>query len=129
MDVFSTHGAFSWSELMTNDVEGARRFYGNLFGWGTKTMDMPNGPYTTCQVGESSVAGIMKIPAEAAAMPPQWGVYVTVDDVEATVAKAVSLGGKVVMPPWDVPNVGRMAVIEDPQGASLSIIKYAAPSG
>lgn len=129
MDVFSTHGAFSWSELMTTDVEAARRFYGTLFGWGTKTMDMAGGPYTTCQVGENSVAGIMKIPADAGGMPPQWGVYVTVNNVEETIGKAVSMGGKVVMPPMDVPNVGRMAVLQDPQGANLSIIKYAMPSG
>lgn len=125
MDVYNTHGAFSWSELMTTDVEGARKFYSTLFGWTVKTMDMPDGPYSTCQVGETSVGGMMKIPAKAAGMPPQWGCYVTVDNVEETIGKAVSMGGKVVMPPMDVPNVGRMAVIQDPQGASLSIIKYA----
>ena len=128
MDVYNTHGAFSWSELMTTDVEGARKFYGALFGWTVKTMDMPSGPYSTCQVGETSVGGMMKIPADAAGMPPQWGCYVTVNDVEATTSKAVSLGGKVVMPAMDIPNVGRMAVIQDPQGACLSIIKYAMPA-
>jgi predicted enzyme related to lactoylglutathione lyase len=128
MDIFNTHGAFSWAELMTTDAEAAREFYTKLFGWGSKSMDMPNGQYTTLQVGETSVAGLMKIPADSAGMPPNWGCYVTVDDVEATCAQVKKLGGSVVMPPFEVPSVGRMAVIKDPQGAVLSVITYAAPS-
>jgi uncharacterized protein len=128
MDVFSTHGAFSWCELMTTDPEAAREFYTKLFGWGSKAMDMPTGQYTTLQVGETSVAGLMKIPAEAAGVPPNWGAYVTVDDVDAVCARANQLGGSVVIPAFEVPSVGRMAVIKDPQGAVLSVITYAAPS-
>jgi hypothetical protein len=129
MDVWKTHGAFSWCELMTTDVEAAKRFYSKLFGWGTKQFDMPDGPYTTLQVGEDSVGGIMKIPADAPAMPPHWGCYVTVERVEDTVAAAQSLGGKLLVPVMDVPGVGRMAVLQDPQGAVLSVITYATPSG
>jgi uncharacterized protein len=129
MDVYNTHGAFSWSELLTTDVEGARSFYTALFGWTVKTMDMPNSPYSTCQVGESAVGGMMKIPPMASGMAPQWGCYVTVKSVEETLAQVISLGGKVIAAPMDIPNVGRMAVIQDPQGASLSIIKYAMPVG
>jgi predicted enzyme related to lactoylglutathione lyase len=124
MDVFSTHGAFSWSELLTSDPAAAKAFYARLFGWGTKDMAMPSGAYTTCQVGDNSVAGIMKTPAAAAGMPPAWGVYITVDDVEATILEAEKMGGTVVAPPMDVAGVGRMAVLRDPQGASFSIIKY-----
>lgn len=87
-------------------------------------MEMPNGNYTTVQVGEASVGGIMRIPAEAQGMPPSWGVYVTVDNVDETLARAEKLGGTVVMPPMDVPGVGRMAVVRDPQGATLSVITY-----
>ena len=82
MDVFTTPGAFSWSELLTTDPAAAKAFYSKLFGWSTKDMQMPSGAYTTCQVGEESVAGIMQVPAEAAGMPPMWGVYVTVADVD-----------------------------------------------
>jgi predicted enzyme related to lactoylglutathione lyase len=128
MDVFKTHGAFSWCELMTTDPEAAREFYTQLFGWGSKAMDMPNGTYTTLQVGEASVAGLMKIPADAAGMPPTWGCYVTVDDVDATCRKVEQLGGKVCVPVMELPSVGRMAVIQDPQGATLSIISYAMPA-
>ena len=60
----------------------------------------------------------------AAGMPPTWGAYVTVDDVEATVAQAEKLGGKICIPPTDIPTVGRFAVIQDPQGAMLSVITY-----
>lgn len=129
MDVFNTHGAFSWCELMTTDPEAAREFYTKLFGWGSKAMDMPNGRYTTLQVGETSVAGLMKLPADAPpGMPPYWGCYVTVADVDATCKQAQQLGGKVLVPVMDVPTVGRMAVIQDPQGAVLSVITYAMPA-
>lgn len=128
MDVFNTHGAFSWCELMTTDPEAARTFYTQLFGWGSKAMEMPNGTYTTLQVGEASIAGMMKIPDESQGMPPNWGCYVTVSDVEATCARATQLGGKVLVPVMEVPTVGRMAVIQDPQGAMLSVITYAPPT-
>lgn len=124
MDVFTTHGAFSWFELMTTDPEGARDFYTQLFGWGSKDMEMQNGRYTTLQVGETSVAGMMKIPDDSPGMPPNWGCYVTVKDVDATCTRVTQLGGKVVMPVFEVPTVGRMAVIQDPQGAVLSVITY-----
>lgn len=128
MDVYNTPGAFSWSELMTSDPTAAGKFYSAVFGWNLKTMDMASGPYTTFQVGDVSVGGLMKIPAEAAGMPPLWGCYVTVANVEDTIRKVEAAGGKVVAPPMDIPSVGRMAVIADPQGATLSIIKYAMPS-
>jgi predicted enzyme related to lactoylglutathione lyase len=129
MDVFTTPGAFSWSELQTTDPEGAKIFYGKLFGWSTRDRETPNGKYTTCQVGEQSVAGIVKMPADAPSMQPAWGCFVTVKDVDETLALAASLGGRTVMSPTDVPGVGRMAVLQDPQGALLSIITYAMPSG
>ena len=128
MDVFTTPGAFSWSELITPDPEGAKIFYSKLFGWSTRDREMANGKYTTCQVGEQSVAGIMKTPADAPSMPPAWGCYVTVQDVDATLAQASSLGGRTIMPPTVVQGVGRMAVLQDPQGAVLSIISYAPPT-
>jgi predicted enzyme related to lactoylglutathione lyase len=124
MDVYKTHGAFSWSELMTTDVDAAKSFYMSLFGWGARDMAMPSGNYTTMQVGEASVGGVMKIPAEAEGMPPNWGVYVTVNNVDETLGRVAQLGGKVVMPPMEVPGVGRMAVVSDPQGATFSVITY-----
>lgn len=124
MDAMKTHGAFGWSELMTTDAKAATEFYGGLFGWKIETMDMGTGPYHVLKVGDKAVGGIMKWPAEAGQMPPMWGCYVTVDDVDATAKKCTSLGGKVVMPPTDIPTVGRFAVIQDKQGATLNIITY-----
>ena len=128
MDVFTTPGAFSWSELITPDPESAKIFYSKVFGWSTRDREMPNGTYTTCQVDQHSVAGIMKTPADAPSMPPAWGCYVTVKDVDATLALAASLGGRTLVPPTVVTGVGRMAVLQDPQGAVLSIITYTTPA-
>jgi len=126
MDAFKTHGAFSWSELTTGDPAAAAAFYGPLFGWRVEAMDMGGGPYHVLKVGETAVGGIMKTPPGAGAMPSAWGCYVTVDDVEAIAAQAAALGGKVVVPPMDVPGVGRMAVIADPHGATLNVMQYSA---
>jgi predicted enzyme related to lactoylglutathione lyase len=118
------HGMFSWFELMTSDVAGAKKFYKSLFGWKTADMKMPGMKYSTVAVGGVEVAGIMTMPPKAKKMPPQWGAYVTVDDVDATARKAVKLGGKVIVSAQDVPGVGRFCVIQDPQGAMLSVITY-----
>ena len=124
MDTYKTHGAFSWSELMTSDPEGALSFYRQLFGWKVETSQMGMGPYHVVKAGDTSVGGEMGKPPCGEGMPSMWGVYVTVDDVEKTVAQCTALGGKVLMPPMDIPQVGRMAVIQDPQGATLSVITY-----
>jgi uncharacterized protein len=126
MDVYKTHGAFSWSELMTTDPKAAAAFYGQLFGWGVETSDMGSGgPYHVLKVGGTSVGGLMGMPSDAGSMPPHWGCYVTVIDLNATLSQCSQLGGKTLVPAMDVPNVGRMAVIQDPQGAVLNVMQYA----
>lgn len=125
MDVYKTHGAFSWAELMTPDPKAAIAFYGALFGWTSEDMDMGSGPYHVLKVGDTQVAGVMGMPPDApAGMPPMWGCYVTVDDVDATAKRCAELGGQVLMPPMDIPTVGRMAVLKDPLGAVISAITY-----
>jgi uncharacterized protein len=118
------HGAISWSELLTSDVDAATSFYGQLFGWTYADAPMDDKTYTLVQVNGEEVAGIMHTPPDAGQMPPAWGMYVTVDDVDAAAQKAVALGGKVYLPPQDIPEVGRFCVIGDPQGASISLITY-----
>jgi uncharacterized protein len=118
------HGAISWSELLTSDVDAAKSFYGQLFGWTYEDAPVDDKTYTLVQVNGEEVAGIMHTPPDAGQMPPAWGVYVTVDDVDAAAQKAVALGGKVYLPPQDIPEVGRFCVIGDPQGASISLITY-----
>jgi uncharacterized protein len=116
-------GAFCWNELMTNDIEGARKFYTSLFGWTTKVSP----EYTELHNGDRPAGGMIdKLPPGA---PPHWVPYFAVDDTDATVEQVKSLGGKVYMPGTDIPNVGRFAFFADPQGADFAVIKITMPPG
>jgi predicted enzyme related to lactoylglutathione lyase len=90
-------------------------------------MKMPDMTYNVVKVAGAPVGGIMHTPPPANGMPPVWCSYVTVADCDATVRKTKELGGSLVHGPEDIPNVGRFAVIKDPQGAVLNIIAYAMP--
>ena len=118
------HGVFSWNELMTTDVPAAKAFYRDALGWELRDLNNGGMNYTTARQGEREVAGIMTMPKDAPGMPPAWGSYVTVDDVDARVARVEKLGGRVLVAPRDIPMVGRFAVIADPQGAMLALITY-----
>ncbi|MBT9495070.1 MAG: VOC family protein [Paucibacter sp.] len=126
MDAYKTHGAFSWAELMTTEPAKAAEFYGSLFGWVIETMPMPMGDYHVIKVDGTPMAGMMAYPDPSMTMPPNWSSYVTVDDVDATIIKCAALGGELLMPAMDIPEVGRMATIRDPQGAAINIISYVA---
>ena len=89
-----------------------------------KVFPMGDYDYTIVKVGEDDLGGIMSIPEMSKGMPPSWGAYVTVDDVDATAAKAEKLGAKIIVAPTDIPTVGRFTVIQDPQGAVISAITY-----
>lgn len=124
-------GAFGWNELMTRDVEGAKAFYGAVFGWGSVTHEGPDGPpggYTEWQVGGRSIGGMMQPPPGVPpGMPPVWGVYFVVEDTDAAVAKAEELGGSVRFPPMDIPQ-GRFATLVDSTGATFNVISMGAPA-
>lgn len=126
MDATATPGAFSWNELMTTDPLAARAFYGELLGWTFREQPMPEGLYHVGELGGASVCGIMAISPATGPMPPNWGSYVTVADVDASARRAVELGGTVCAGPFDIPGVGRMAVVQDPQGAVIHLITYSA---
>ena len=128
MDAYRTHGAFSWCELGTTDPDKALAFYGRLFGWKAENMDMGSGPYHVLKVGDESIGGVMQNPSDAKGPPAMWNCYVTVDDIDATARQCVELGGTVCAGPMDIPGVGRMAVMQDPQGALISAITYATES-
>ena len=114
-------GSPCWFELMTRDTRAAGSFYSQLFGWGIQHEQEPM-PYTMYKVGETEVAGMMDMPAELPAeVPPHWLIYFTVADCDAAAAKAKELGGSVEMPPMDIPEVGRMAVLSDPQGGVFAV--------
>jgi predicted enzyme related to lactoylglutathione lyase len=116
-----SEGVFVWDELGTNDVDGAQRFYEEVFGWTTSDMGAEYGGYRIFNRGETGVAGVMNLPDTS--IPPHWQPYVAVEDPDATAAKANELGGSTLMEPMDVPKVGRIAVLRDPQGATFGIIK------
>jgi hypothetical protein len=115
------HGAFSWSELTTTHPKAAIEFYTKLFGWNSEVMHMEHFDYTVVKVGQRGVGGVMTAPPGA---PVGWTPYVTVDDIDETAKLAVSLGGKLCMPPTDIPDVGRFAILIDPQGAVIAAITY-----
>lgn len=116
-------GMFVWRELMTDDVEGARRFYGELFGWSWKGEDMgPAGTYWLASLGTQGVCGMMKKPA-GVPMPSAWSSYVLVDDVDVAAARCTSAGGRVLKAPADIPGVGRFAVLADRWGAVLEAFR------
>jgi predicted enzyme related to lactoylglutathione lyase len=113
---------FVWHELMTTDTRSAGSFFSKVVGW--KTEAWPNNPsYTLFKAGGQIMAGLMALPEDALAMhvPPNWLSYVGVSNVDDSARKAESLGGKVVKAPSDIPTVGRFAVIQDPQGATLAL--------
>ncbi len=114
-------GVFVWDELGTTDVEGAEQFYGEVFGWTTKDMGPDFGGYKIFQVGETGIGGVMKLQDET--FPASWIPYVGVEDADATVAKALELGASTIVEGMDVPTIGRIAVIKDPQGAVFGIIR------
>lgn len=118
-------GTFCWNELMTTDVGAAKAFYTGLLGWSTEEMDMGEmGTYTIFRKGEQQVAGMMAMVGDSwEGVPPHWMSYIAVDDVDASTAKVEQLGGKVCVPPTDIPNVGRFSVITDPAGATISLFK------
>jgi len=123
-DEMPKHGTFCWNELATNDVEAAKKFYASLLGWTTKEMPMQSGVYTIFNTGDKDVGGMYMITEEMGQVPPHWMGYITVDDVDAMVKKTEELGGKVCMAPTDIPEVGRMAVITDPTGATISLMTF-----
>src|SRR5476649_1192833 len=118
-------GEFSWNELLTTDPKAAAKFYSDLFGWTSQEMPTSCGTtYTLLKSGGEDVGGLMEIPEMAKGMPPTWRSYVTVADVDATAKKAEALGAVIIMPPQDIPEVGRFTIIKDLQGAVISAITY-----
>jgi len=115
-----SHGHFYWNELMTRDVERAKAFYQDTIGWRFEGMPMPNSTYWIAKLGDTPVGGIFDISGrEFEGVPEGWMSYLAVDDVDARVAKALKAGAKLMKPAFDVPGVGRIAVLTEPGGAGV----------
>ncbi len=125
--IHSVPGTLGWSELATTDAAGARAFYGKVFDWDMKISQMGPVEYTEWKVGDQSAGGMLQMDERWGDVPPHWMPYFLVADCDASVANAEALGGAVVVGATDIPNVGRFAVLRDPQGAVFSIIRLDVP--
>lgn len=119
-------GTRCWNELVSRDTAKSKEFFSALFGWEATEQQMGPMTYTMFKLGEEQVAGMMAVSPEMGEMPSAWIVYMIVDGVNERVAKAVEAGGMALMPPQDIPEVGRITWLKDPQGAVLGILEPAA---
>jgi len=117
----AAHGQFHWNELLARDVEGAKAFYEKTIGWSWQPMAMADdATYWVAMMGGQPVAGLLPISRpEFDGMPECWMSYLAVDDVDARVAKALKAGARLIKPAFDVPGVGRIAILMEPGGAGI----------
>lgn len=130
--LFNEPGTLTWNELVTRDMDACLPFYGRLLGWEWEDMTMHDGSrYTMSMVGGRPNGGVMEMTPEwPEHTPPHWAVYFRVGDVDWASARAKELGGRVLKGAWDVPDVGRVSVCQDPQGAVFNLFLPAAhPAG
>ncbi len=116
-----THGTFYWNELMTRDVTRAKTFYADTMGWSFEAMPMPGGgTYWVAKMNDQPVAGVLDISGpEFGPVPESWMSYIAVDDVDSRVKKALAAGAKLMKPIFEVPGVGRIAILMEPGGAGI----------
>ena len=125
--VLAEPGALAWTQLNARQPAPAKQFYTQLFGWKAQDDPMPGGggDYTTFMLNGQPIGGIMpmppNVPKEA---PSHWLVYFASADVDATAAKVIGAGGKVAVPPTDIPGMGRFAVFQDAQGAFFAVVHF-----
>lgn len=117
------HGHFHWNEFLTTDVDAAKAFFSETLGWSFSPMEMGSMTYWIAKQGDAAVGGLMPMPSN---MPEgtasHWMSYLAVDDVDARVAKAKAAGATLMGEPFDVPGVGRMAMVTDPSGGMMGWI-------
>lgn len=123
-----TSGLFGWNELITSDVEGAKKFYRETFGWESETKSVaPGWDYTMFKRGETMIGGMIGISPEMGPIQPHWLSYVISNDIAADLAKAKAAGGTVLKEAMEVPNAGTFAIVKDPQGAVFALWKCSMP--
>ena len=128
----SAHGSHIWYELLTPDPVAAKSFYDAVIGWDIEPQPAGEMDYRMIRAGDgNNVGGVMRLNAEMAqhGAKPIWLGYVAVDDVDATVARVEARGGKVHLPAFDIPDVGRIAMVADPQGSTFYVMKPTPPKG
>jgi predicted enzyme related to lactoylglutathione lyase len=116
----TAHGAFHWNELRTWDADKAKKFYAASLGWTFEAMDGAGGNYWIAMSGGAPVGGIFQM-SKGQGMddaPEGWSVFIAVDDLDKRLKALKNAGGTVMVEPWDVPGVGRIALVMDPGGAA-----------
>ncbi len=122
-------GTICWRELTTQNSEKAQAFYQELLGWTLEKSKLSGaGGYTEIHLGHQAIGGMMQITKDWGEnwekIPTHWMTYIAVENCDATVEKIKENGGKICVPPFDVANVGRMSVVNDPTGATFSVIQF-----
>src|ERR1700734_2324666 len=118
------HGRFVWYELMTTDMAAAKAFYASVVGWDAQDASVSDYAYALFTAASAPLGGLMELPQEARRMgaTPRWMGYVSVDNADVSTAALKRLGGTVYVPPTDS-NIGRIAVVTDPQSATLALVQ------
>lgn len=125
------HGQFHWNELMTWNAEDAKSFYADTLDWQYEAFPMPEGEeYVVCLAEGEPAGGIFKLKPGAGfdGTPDHWFAYIAVDDIDARLTKVTDAGGEVMREAFDVPNVGRIAIVKDKAGAAIGWITPAPQS-
>ncbi len=120
-------GMFCWNELATRDTGAAKKFYTELFAWTAEDSDSPMGTHTTFKNAGRLAGGMLTLSDAMGDIPPHWLVYFAVEDCDGAVDKASGTGGRVVVPPSNIPDIGRFSVVTDPQGAAFAVIQLVQP--
>lgn len=121
------HGEFCWTEIVTKDLAACQKFYTEIFGWELKRSEATGEDMTYLEYavpGKYPMGGIFEMSEECEAQipVPHFMNYIAVTDVDETTRQALELGGKIVVPPTDIPNVGRFSMLEDPTGGTFSVL-------
>jgi uncharacterized protein len=119
----TSHGGFYWNELMTHDVERAKAFYGRALDWSFEAKPMDGFTYWLVKAGDQMAGGMIEMNGpDFDGIPEHWMAYVAVDDVDARLRRAVAAGATALREPFDIPGVGRIAILRDAAGAVIGFI-------
>lgn len=121
----NAHGMVGWNELLTTDINTAKRFYTSVFGWGVHEENVNGHAYVSFTENDKYVAGMMQIEKEMGPIPSHWSVYFTTDNIEASRKIIQAEGGVLLSPVMDLPNIGTMVAIKDPSDAVFSLFQWA----
>lgn len=124
------HGTICWREIATHDLEKAKSFYKEMFGWSLEQSKVTSMPYSEIHIDGKAMGGMMSIDESWGPEPPpsHWSTYVAVTNADETVEKIKSNGGSVRHGPFDAPGVGRIALVADPSNTPFAVIQFEQPA-